>query len=228
MDLSGHEELLGEMQAVCEKLVLDGPVVSSRYAAAPLRILWILREPNGEGPWDLREFLSTPQNVFSYSRWSATIGLVAKVSYGLTHGAIPWGPWGNDARSCTEALADVAVININKRGGVSSVDWELLLRASSDFGDFIVRQVALLEPHVAIMAGTFPLLPRPLREALHILGDAEHCSSRVGNTVWIRTYHPNQRRIPHRDYYETVRRSLDSAYGSHARASSLALRRSTQ
>ena len=86
MDIATHDSLLADLRQMDPNAVLDGPVVSERYSKTPFRILWALREPNGDGPWDLREFLATDECLFTYPKWQATIGLLAKVSHGLVHG----------------------------------------------------------------------------------------------------------------------------------------------
>jgi hypothetical protein len=194
---------LAAMRIADKQIVLDGAVDSARYDAASPRILWVLREPNGEGPWDLREYFR--ETLFTYNRWQSTAALLIRVSYGLLHNCLPWGTWADDARAIADALRGVAVININKRGGDATVDWGRLYRASLDFGPFLVRQVDALAPSIVILAGTFDVLPDAIRQRLVEFDESDLRATRVDNRIFVRAYHTNQRHITHEAYYSRIR-----------------------
>ncbi|HEX7448807.1 MAG TPA: hypothetical protein VF306_14740 [Pirellulales bacterium] len=210
LDLKSHDNLLNELRERDPESVLDGPVVTELYALAPTRILWILREPNGVGPWDLRESLADFRKLSSYSKWQATSGLLARVSHGLVSGLPRWGAWADEAQNCVPALRSVAVININKHGGKERVEWNKLFEASRKFEDLLERQIEMLDPHVVIFTCGPNLLPTAVRNRLCDFSDSGCAVQREGTTVWIRAYHPNQRTISHEEYYEQVRKALMS------------------
>jgi len=205
------DELLLEQQSQYQSIVLDGAVDLEQYLAARPRILWILRETNGDVQ-DLRQFLreqdKQPGQRFGYNRWQATYGLVVKVSYGLLNGCKPWGDWANDAPSIAACLRNVAVININKRGGGSRVNWKRLYQASLDFGEIVCQQVEALDPQIVILGGTWHILPNALKTRLSDLdnnSDSDFASVAVEGTTYVRAYHPSQTRIRHETYYNRIR-----------------------
>jgi hypothetical protein len=195
------DELLLDEQRKDPSIVLDGAIDIDRYLKAMPRILWILKEPHGKGPWDLREYFRS--SLFTYNRWQQTAALI-RVSKGLLDGRIPWGAWTNDARSIADCLRDVAVININKRGGDARADWNRLYQAGIDLSELICQQVVALDPQLVLLAGTWDFLPRPLKSQLHELDNADNTAARIGNTVYMRAYHPNQSTIPHEQYYTRI------------------------
>ena len=203
------DKQLLELQSRDPSIVPDGAVDLERYLTVRPRILWILREPNGPDPcdpWDLRQFLR--EELSTYKSWQATYGLVVKVSHGLLNGCKPWGDWANRARCIADCLRRVAVININKRGGGSRVNWKRLYQASLDFGEIVCQQVEALDPQIVILGGTWGILPKELETQLSDLNnnsDSDFASVAVEGTTYVRAYHPSQTRIRHETYYNRIR-----------------------
>ena len=193
------DKLLHGQQRRDQSIVLDGAVELDRYLIAAPRILWILREPHGAGPWDLRKFFR--ERLF----WKATAGLLIKVSHGLLNGCKPWSDWANDPRSIADCLRDVAIINVNKRGGDSRVNWKRLHLARLEFGEIICQQVAALAPQIVILGGTWSILPDRLKTKLSDLDSSDSNCACVGGTIYVRAYHPNQTKITHKAYYNCIR-----------------------
>ncbi len=199
-DISKVDALLLENQRRDQSFVLDGAVDVERYVNAKPRILWILREPNGGGPWDLREYFRS--TLFTYNRWQSTAGVMIRVSHGLINGRKAWGVWANDARAIADCLRDVAIINVNKRGGDSRVNWGQLYQASLDLGELLCQQVDALCPQIVILGGTWEILPNQLKTQLNDLDNSDVNWATLGDTVYVRAYHPNQMRISHEEYYK--------------------------
>lgn len=216
MDLAGYERFLATLKADPAKPVIDGPIVAARYERANPRILWVLREHHGPNGWDYREKLATDQSLFSwYKGWKKTFGLVAKVSHGLLHGCIPYGDWANDASKLTEWLRDIAIVNFNKEGGDTRVDWDRFKASAGKYSGIVAKQIEYLDPQIVICAGTYgivlnatcPQLPASERSLV---------SSKVFNgRVYLRAYHPNQRKLTHRAYYESVRHDVQQLLPLH-------------
>lgn len=57
-----------------------------------------------------------------------------------------------------EQLKGVAYMNVNKRGGGSSVDWTRLIRYAKEYKDFIKREIEIINPDVIVCGGTYWLL----------------------------------------------------------------------
>ncbi len=201
---------LAQWQTTDPTIVLDGAVDPLRFARAAPRILWILREPNGGGPWSLCEYLRDPSK--GYNRWKMTAGLLIRVSHGLLNGLPPWGDWANDPAPITDCLRDVAVININKRGGGARADLSRLARSGEDFGPFILKQIESLSPTVVIMAGTRPFVPERLRCQLDATNTSGAIGVKLNETIYLSTHHTNQRRISHQAYYDQIRTETRRLY----------------
>lgn len=196
---------LAEMQAADPRIVLDGAVDIVRYVAASPRILWVLKEPHGGGPWDLRHYFRDQLFSNDKGQWHRTAGLLIVVSHGLLNGNLPWGAWATDARSIADSLRDVAVININKFGGDAVADWDRLYRAGLELGPVIERQINALSPQIVILGGSFGVLPNTVRQRLAVFDESEQQAVKVGDTIYIRAYHTNQRTITHETYYQRIR-----------------------
>ncbi|HEX7122140.1 MAG TPA: hypothetical protein VF178_07195 [Gemmatimonadaceae bacterium] len=219
IDFATHETVLGELRGAFPTAVLDGPVDTASYEAAPVRILWILREVYGDGtPWDLRGFLGDREKLFSYPRWHATYGLVAKVSHGLLHAIPPAGFHQLSAREAAQALDSIAVINLNKLGGGAQVNWPTFLERVRQFETFAARQVKALAPEMVIAAGTFDVLPATIRSSLQHAETGGHSYSHATMPFLVRAHHPGQRRMRHDTYYGNIASQLEQAGWTGIRA----------
>jgi hypothetical protein len=191
MDLKKHEELLKELQAKHPTVVLDGAVNNDQWnSQKDKRILWILKEVN-DFAGDLRNLLNDPDELYKYSKWKLTYGLVAKVSYGLLN-----NKWVEDADSLVKGeniLQKVAVINVNKLGGKEKSSIPKLRKAAKDFYDkYILKQIESLDPDIVILGGTAEVLPE----------------KDIMKNKWIPAYHPGQRKITHKQYYDLIVKKL--------------------
>ena len=204
-DFQSHEQVLKSIRRFDPQTVTDGPVVPTRYAAAKPRLLWILREPNGGGAWDLCEVLRNDSQLLGYSRWHSTYGAVAKISYGLIECLSAEHVGRLRSRAVVDAIRDVAVVNVNKRGGKGKVAWNRLIPNAQDFASFVERQIVALDPEIIIAAGTYELLPEPLREQSaslqgHVIGAVQ-----LNQKMWlVSCYHTGQTQWRHEIFYERI------------------------
>jgi hypothetical protein len=168
-----------------QKIIPDGAVNDNEWRALKnKRILWILREVN-DFAGDLRELLNEPKKLYEYRNWKATYGLVAKVSYGLLH-----NKWVEDVDSIVKEdniLRKIAVVNVNKLGGKEKASISKLRKTASQFYDYIFEQIKDLNPDIVILGGTREVLPK----------------DRI-KKEWIAAYHPGQRKIKHKQYYDRI------------------------
>lgn len=187
---------------IIDPLILDGAVDINRYISTTPRILWVLREPHGRGSWDLCTF--TRQELFTYNKWKMTFGLVIRVTYGLLNKQLIWDSWADDPKNIADCLRNVAIININKRGGDARVNWSRLHQASIDFGDLIIQQIEALSPNIVILGGTIDILPEKLISLLKDLKNPDVSAIKINNISFVKAYHTNQRRITHKEYYSNI------------------------
>jgi hypothetical protein len=211
-DFQAHEQVLKSIRLYDPQTVVDGPVVLARYAAAKPRMLWVLRETHGGGAWDLREFLMNDSQLLGYPRWHCTYGAVAKISYGLIKCSAAEDVGRLRARAVVDAIREVAVVNVNKRGGKGSVAWDRLVANAQDFTSFVERQIVTLNPEIIIAAGTYEILPEPLREQSTSLQGRVIGAVRLDQKAWlVRCYHTGQTRWRHELFYERILGALKDA-----------------
>lgn len=97
----------------------DGILNPSLYDAAPLRILWLLREPWFTGAWKLLK----GNGVYSRIGGSPTLHPIIYVTYSIFHGFPRWRDmdWIRDDPVMAEVLRSIAYINVKKcAGGTAS------------------------------------------------------------------------------------------------------------
>ena len=211
--LAAFEASLEARQRADPALVVDGAVDAARYAAAPRRVVWLLREPNVAAAWDtgganrdLRRFYR--DRLFAYPRWAATGACLARTSHALLRGEPPdlWEPGG--ARRHADALRDVAVVNANKHGG-GAVHRPAALRAkAAEFAPLLADQLAALAPDVLLLAGTAGLLPPPFWRAWAKLPAEPPLPATVDGRRVVPVPHPAQTTITHRAYWRRVAAGL--------------------
>lgn len=212
-DLREHEQIAADVSRCHPEAVLDGPVVPERYHNASPRIMWILREPNGTGPWDLREFLRnhSDSGLFGYQNWHSTYGALVKISHGLAKGLSALEVGGLQAHEVVDTIRDVAVINVNKKGGSSRVCWKKLRENAEEFSSSVERQILALKPDIIIAAGTADLLPHSYRTRLTPVDDKVIAAVELGHSWLVKCYHTAQRRLTHMELYGEILRALEKA-----------------
>jgi len=216
LDLQAHDLVLESIRHYDPKTVADGAVVPGKYEQARPRLLWILRETNGGGDWDLRSFLSSNDALFGYPYWHATFGALAKTSFGLLHDLPAESIAQMEARDAVAALRSIAVVNVNKRGGESRVNWESFPDEAREFSRFVDKQVDALAPDIILAAGTTGHLPARFDA---IAAELEQCS--IGAVCladgghFVKCYHTAQTTITHHALYGKILASLLSAGWRH-------------
>ena len=212
LDLQAHDRVLKSIKEHDQKTVADGPIVPEEYARANPRLLWILRETNGGGDWDLRKFLANDRELFSYPHWSATFGALAKISFGLLHDSPADLIAQMDAKDAVEALRSVAVINVNKRGGERRVDWDTFPDEAREFSPFVDQQVDALAPDIILAAGTADHLPAKYNTVAAELRQSTIGATRLeSGTYLVKCYHTAQTTITHHALYNQILASLREA-----------------
>jgi len=192
MNLKEHEKLLEALKTKYSKAIPDGAVNNEEWGKATKRILWILKEVN-DFAGDLRTLLNDPDELYKYSRWQATYGLIAKVSYGLLT-----GKWVEDADRLVKdekVLQKIAVINVNKTGGTATSDAQKLAEAAERFHEVIFKQVEFLDPDIVILGGVGEVLSNWLPK-------------KDTKRQWSTVDHPGQRKLTHRQYYDLIVKKL--------------------
>ncbi len=157
---------------------VDGIVNEEIYVGQQTKILWVLREPNGEG----FDFLDYLRDVTAYPKWKQSYGLVVKISRIVLEGHVDnpdqWGV------CCPEFMHRIALINIKKTGGGRAVNWDALNSAFAENKDSLRNQILQIQPDYIFCGGTG--------------GYVEDLG--LPNIPIIGLYHPGQTKITHEEY----------------------------
>lgn len=227
------ENLLDQEANKYSNFVRDGIVDYESFLRQSIRILWILRETNDPDGYctDLRKFLEAPD---SYRRWKRTWLPVLQVSTAL----LAKGEYAEEpdnfesidsklklnAQAFFPILRRIAVININKLPGDKSISPKELIAKYSQFRDFILSQLRLINPDVIVCCGVFRVMWRDLEtfgledsEPTYIRKAPDDNEGRsIGKIkshynsqrIFVETYHPNQRIISRKLYFESIVNSV--------------------
>jgi hypothetical protein len=194
-------------EKVGARFIPDGIVAHEDWQAAERKILYLMKEPNGfddPGGWSLCDFLHRggvggPDN----RSYTATTGLTARWSSGLTGGFLSWRETCknnfSDPTVRQRFLRKVAVANIKKTGGASSTRPGSLVPVAAEYQDLLREQIRLICPTLIVCCGTgrefhgilYPELAR--KEASNGVKWFHHKGERWKAVDY---YHP-QARYPH-------------------------------
>lgn len=206
-----HRAEVEKLQPENRQITIDG-AISEQYNNAKPRIMWILREPHGEGGWSLLDyviFLSTP-GAKHYLKGRSTYGALAKVTYGILNNMKPWGSWADDRLTMFTELKKVAIINLNKFGGKGRVSWEKILPNIELCAPLTYEQLRILAPEIIICAGTTWYINE------HILGEKKLVDRfkalKYEDTIYVSAYHTGQSTITHEEYYRRIIRALNPLF----------------
>lgn len=174
------------------RICRDGIAVPERFAAAPQRVLFVLREVNDWEGGDLRTLLAAGpryQTWHTVGRWAA----------GLLRG-FPSYEEVDRWEVMHDALQSIASINLKKASGGASADPALVNAYAFQDRDLLRDQVRLISPHTIVACGTTEVLVWLLR--LPMDADKPHApvSTREGVTVipWVHPTRCNNRKTYHR------------------------------
>lgn len=173
--------------------VEDGAVCQESWSKAKLRVLFLLKEPNGykgeHGPLNelLRKAATTNPGSAMWDR--PTFHNIGRWAYGLanySHGA----PGYQEANKAYKtAVLECAYINIKKSSGGARATKEVAVHAAK-YAAFLRRQVDLLAPDIVVCGGTYSILKE------HVYPHMTKVSPRIhkdGDRIFINAFHPGCR-----------------------------------
>ena len=154
-NLKFEKELDAEMEAIWENPYRDGIIHYESYKKELVKLLWVLKEPHGDGYRDHRDFFSCPKDF--YPKWMNTFGNVMRVSWAILENVYEYSeiPPVNK-EDCTIdgsfILEYVAIININKKGGESRTPAGKLEKeyAKKEVKNFLLKQIEFINPRIII------------------------------------------------------------------------------
>jgi hypothetical protein len=138
-----------------ESFITDGIIDPQRWARAPRRVMFLLKEAYDRSPsrqgFDLPEWLRTAPEPRKGQTWK-NAGRWAYLLQRVEPGHIPEPPSEEEG---FEALLGAAIVNVKKSGGRSRSDAEDIARYAQDDSDLLRRQVEGIAPDVVVTGGTW-------------------------------------------------------------------------
>lgn len=203
--------------------VRDGVVEPHAWRAAPMRVLWLLREVNDvAGTWRGVADGGMPTTLFEWSlartrhkEGVRTWGPIAKVSYGLLHPDEPWSTWSTRPARYYASLRSIATANVKKVAGGSVSKWGELVDAYEENEDELWSQIEEADPHVVIGGNVLWLFRERLGwdpPRLPKVRDREvpsYAAVRHNGQVWVHAHHPAHRG-QHERYYQRIRAAVEA------------------
>jgi len=169
-------------------LISDGIVNPEKYKNAKIKLLWILKEPHdkGNGGWDMRNFLITPENLTKRTDkwpWKKTYKNIMLSTWGILHDfqsyektLEDWRKFGDE--EILSILNEIAYINLKKTPGKSKSYKPEIRSAYKKHQKLIWSQINAIKPDFAICGGTYEFIKKDIQ--LY----NEH------SIVFINNYHP--------------------------------------
>lgn len=204
-----HEALLNEWENMPDhngkpSFFRDGIIDPVRWEKAPCKLLFINKEahdsnnPETKG-FDLREIIlktwkgRPPIGAYQVvATWAYAINCAAK---NLSFSYPRWDQI--DCTSQREALLSSAVMNINKRGGLTtSRDTDIELYAQTD-ADLIKRQIDLINPEIVICGHVWYMIQHLWPNAEKVYDDVFNADGRTFIAFW----HPANHADSQMKYY---------------------------
>lgn len=145
-----EQNLFEEWRQECPGLIPDGLVDEEQYRSSPRKLLFLMKEVNGTGVKDLRDFLRAggrPATWDNIARW--TQGL-----YDLDR-EYDWAELerDNDARRL-EMLKKICVVNVKKVPGGHTSKEKQIRSAGKENAAWLRRQISIYQPELIVCCGT--------------------------------------------------------------------------
>jgi len=200
-----QKKLDEEIKILWEHPFFDGITEYELYKNEPIKLLWILKEPNGTKGGNHREFHLNVKDY--YSRWQNTYANIMIVGYGIREGIKYYSPeiFRINKEEClignNEIVLDkIAIINVNKSGGGSRTPKGKMEEVYKRSGvkEFLLKQIEFIAPDIIINSHgvrQFFLDQTDGNEITKINGE-EYAINK--NRLIINTTHPNG---AHRESY---------------------------
>lgn len=205
-EIAEYAQTLGYDPAVIEP-VGDGVADVEGYLRAPLKVMWILKEPWDDfdsagkptgGGWNF--FEDDDARLMESVRHGRSFHKIVYASYALLNGIACYNdmPWIRDKPDMALVTRRLAYVNTGKMPAQKETPPARLKQLYETWKPFLFRQFDLYEPDVMIFAGTLQLyagdmgldLSRPLRtykNGDNVVADVHRWNGRL--VIWVN--HPN-------------------------------------
>lgn len=176
-----------------ESLVPDGIIDEDQFTQAKYKILWVLKEPYGEGGFSYSDYI---KDSFKFGEPYPTSGQmwhkITYTNYGILNGFMKWSDMGalKEDNNIFNALKSSALINLKKIvGGTTSLP-DVIREAYEKSKQIIHEQIKIINPDIIICGGTFGFI-KPDLKFISPFGDVNEFGFLIENRILINAYHPS-------------------------------------
>lgn len=145
-----ENELLNAWAKTVPGFIRDGCANPEKYANAPLKLLFVLKEVNGGKDWDLRDFMNDgcrPQTWNVVSRWiEGLFNLEKDYSWNEINA-------NNDQRRKT-FIPQVCAVNVKKTSGTDVANSKIIQKSAEDNKKYLRKQLQLYQSDIVVLCGT--------------------------------------------------------------------------
>lgn len=199
------------------KFVYDGIVNIDEYLKAPIKILWILKEPNSpdNSLIDYREDIKTLRKGNNiWPDWGPTFNPISYSVYGILNNKLMKDiPCINgNAQEILKEMNSIAFINVKKFAGGSSTQNKVIDEFYQSYKELLHEQIKLINPDVLIFGKTFDFFDKSFFLSFGMEEKIKKEKSisvyKYGAKLFISTYHPNQRTVKQETYCNSIIKSV--------------------
>ena len=140
---------LEELNQLALMGVPDGIIDKKQYVCAPYKILWILKETNGQD-FELAWALGYQAKQKNWGGFHKTYRRVVQISSAILEKN--WDSMSDAKQKFPVIIPQIAVININKTGGTSKSKHKEILAYYNQNKQLLMRQIKAINPDIIINA----------------------------------------------------------------------------
>lgn len=145
--------------------IYDGIYSAEKYLSAPLRIMWVLKEPYDDvddnglpagGGWSIPKCLFNEPDYKYYTSGKVSAKMVTRLSYCLLNNKkFADSKDLNSAQEIAQPLQNIAYINISKMPAVTRTNNATLIEKYNFWKTILLKQIETYSPDVIIFGATF-------------------------------------------------------------------------
>ena len=205
VELPFNEDLGKQMS-----FVRDGILDVEKYMAAPVKILWVLKEPNSpyDEIGDMRPCLTSLHSNDDTNRiapgWGQTWTPVAYTTYGIFE-KMNWidiPDISGNAQEVLKHMPNIAQINVKKFAGKSTANDKEIKMFFDKYKALIYEQIEIINPDVIIFGGTFHHFENYFIDKVKIQEWPPVYQSQ--DKLLIDTHHPNRSGMTQQQYCDHI------------------------
>ena len=149
---SREKSLFANWKKEYDNFISDGCADCVKYAAAPVRLLFVLKEVNGGENWDLRELLNEGARTQSWSTVARWVRNIFDLESDYTWADLKEQSDSDNARS--KYLSQICAVNLKKSPGESVADTKRIEDAAQKDKEFLKEQLQMYQADIVILCGT--------------------------------------------------------------------------